>query len=178
MKTETAVSAVIAAALGALASYCVKLMIPLVILVLVMIMDYITGMTKAWVRGELSSRIGVQGILKKLGYFIIVAVAGVMDWLIGYGLDSVGVDYKLPFLLAAIVMIWLIINELISILENVAAIGGPVPPFIKKLLQHLKKAVEEKTDSIDDSEACYEQKVKENNELRERLYPREDENDD
>ena len=39
---------------------------------------------------------------------------------------------------------WLIINELISILENVAAIGGPVPEFLKALLGKLKTATEEK----------------------------------
>lgn len=145
MKTETnTISAVIAAALGALLSYCVQLVIPLIVLILVMLLDYATGMSKAWIRGELSSRIGVRGIIKKLGYIVIVAVAGVMDWLISYGLKSVGIDYKLPFLFAAIVMIWLIINELISILENVAAIGGPTPPFVTKLLSKLKNTVEDK----------------------------------
>ena len=145
MKTETnTISAVIAAALGALLSYCVQLVIPLIVLSLVMLLDWVTGMSKAWIRGELCSRIGVMGIIKKLGYIVTVAVAGVMDWLISYGLKSVGIDYKLPFLFAAIVMIWLIINELISILENVAAIGGPTPPFVTKLLSKLKNTVEDK----------------------------------
>ena len=145
MKTEAnTISAVIAAALGALLSYCVQLVIPLIVLFLVMLLDYVTGMSKAWIRGEMSSRIGIKGIVKKLGYIVIVAVAGVMDWLIAYGLESVGIEFKLPFLLAAIVMIWLIINELISILENVAAIGGPTPPFITKLLSKLKNTVEDK----------------------------------
>lgn len=153
MKTEaTTISAVIAAALGALLSYCVQLLIPLVVLIFVMLLDYATGMTKAWIRKEMCSRIGVRGILKKLGYIVIVVVAGVMDWLISYGLDSVGIDYKLPFLFAAIVMIWLIINELISILENVAAIGGPKPPFISKLLTKLKNTVEEKADIGEEKE--------------------------
>ena len=153
MKTEaTTISAVIAAALGALLSYCVQLVIPLIVLILVMLLDYATGMSKAWIRGELSSRIGVKGIVKKLGYIVIVAVAGVMDWLISYGLRSAGIDFELPFLFAAIVMIWLIINELISILENVAAIGGPTPPFITKLLAKLKSTVEEKADIGEEKE--------------------------
>ena len=64
MKTEVnTISAVVAAALGALLSYCVQLVIPLIVLILVMLLDYATGMTKAWIRGELCSRIGVRGIL-------------------------------------------------------------------------------------------------------------------
>lgn len=44
------------------------------------------------------------------------------------------------------VIIWLIINELISILENVAALGGPVPVFLAKLLARLKNTVEKKAE--------------------------------
>ncbi len=145
MKTEyNTVPAVLAVALGALSSYFLKLLIPLIVLFLVMLLDYCTGMAKAWVKGELSSRIGVRGIVKKVSYIIIVVVAGVMDWLISDGLTSIGVDYKLPFLLAAIVTVWLVLNELISILENVAAIGGPVPAWLTKLLSHIKGTVEAK----------------------------------
>ena len=49
---------------------------------------------------------------------------------------------------SGIVMIWLIINELISILENVAAIGGPTPPFVTKLLSKLKNTVEDKAGTV------------------------------
>lgn len=145
MKTEQTFSALIAVAVGALSSYFLKLFIPLVVLLLVMLLDWITGLSKAWKRGELSSRVGLQGLIKKVGYLAIVVVAGVMDWLFDYGLSIAGIDFKLPFLVAAIVMVWLIINELISILENVAALGVPVPPFIKKLLARLKKTVDDKT---------------------------------
>ena len=41
---------------------------PVLVLVVVMLLDYATGMTKAWNAGELSSRVGLRGILKKVGY--------------------------------------------------------------------------------------------------------------
>ena len=72
---ENAIKAVLAAALGALASYGTQLIVPAIILVAVMVLDYITGMAKAWQAGELSSRVGIGGILKKVGYLVIVAVA-------------------------------------------------------------------------------------------------------
>lgn len=144
MKTEyKTLEALVAAALGALASYALQLTIPLAVLLIVMVLDYITGIVKAWMREELSSRVGIFGIIKKLGYLVIVAVAGVVDWLLAYGLQQVGIDLRLPFLLAAIVTCWLIINELISILENIAAQGGPVPPWLGRLLNRLKNTVDE-----------------------------------
>lgn len=152
MKTEyNSVAAVLAVALGALSSYFLRLLIPLIVLLLVMLLDYVTGMVKAWIKGELSSRIGVRGIIKKVCYLVIVVVAGIMDWLISDGLQSIGVAYKLPFLLGAIVAVWLIINELISILENVAAAGGPVPAWLTKLLSHIKGTVEAKAGATDEN---------------------------
>lgn len=141
---ENAIKAVLAAALGALASYGTQLIIPAIILVAVMVLDYITGMAKAWQAGDLSSRVGIGGILKKVGYLVIVAVACVLDWLVRYGADQMGLDWKLDFLIASIVVIWLVINELISILENVAALGAPVPGFLQSLIKRLKVSVEDK----------------------------------
>ena len=123
-----------------------QLIVPAIILVAVMVLDYITGMAKAWQAGELSSRVGIGGILKKVGYLVIVAVACVLDWLVRYGADQMGLDWRLDFLIASIVVIWLVINELISILENVAALGAPVPGFLQSLIKRLKVSVEDKVE--------------------------------
>ena len=87
---ENAIKAVLAAALGALCAYGIQLLVPVLVLLVVMVLDYITGMTKAWNAGELSSRVGLRGILKKVGYLVIVAVAAVVDWLLRYGADALG----------------------------------------------------------------------------------------
>ena len=141
--TTSGAAAALAAFWGLVCAYCVRLVVPLVVLLAVMLLDYITGMAKAWHRGQLSSRVGVRGIVKKVGYLVIVCVAGVMDWLIGYGLAQAGIDIHLPFLLGLIVTCWLVINELISILENIAAMDGPVPSWLGKLLNKLKQTVDD-----------------------------------
>ena len=115
----------IKAALAALCAYGVQLLVPVLVLVVVMLLDYATGMAKAWNAGELSSRVGLRGILKKVGYVATVGVAAVVDWLLRYGAGTLGWD-------------WLVINELLSILENVSAMGAPVPDFVQSLLQKLK----------------------------------------
>lgn len=144
MKTENTITRVLAAAFGALCGYCAQLAVPLAVLVAAMLVDYVTGMAKAWGAGQLCSRTGVRGILKKVGYLVLMGVAGVSDWLLRYGLEQIGVTVELKFMMAAVVIVWLIVNELISILENVAAMGGPVPPFLRKLLEKLKNEVEQK----------------------------------
>ena len=130
--------AALAAALGALCAYGVQLLVPVLVLVVVMLLDYATGMAKAWNAGELSSRVGLRGILKKVGYVATVGVAAVVDWLLRYGAGTLGWDWPGKFLFASIVIIWLVINELLSILENVSAMGAPVPDFVQSLLQKLK----------------------------------------
>ena len=144
--------AVFTAALGALCAYAIDLLVPVGVLAAVMLLDYGTGMVKAWNAGELSSRVGIRGILKKVGYLVIVVVACVVDWLMRYGLAGAGVEWEVDFLFASIVIVWLIINELLSILENVAAIGGPVPPFLQKLIRRLKVRVEQRADGEDAQE--------------------------
>ena len=116
----------------------VMVLVPVLVLVVVMLLDYATGMAKAWNAGELSSRVGLRGILKKVGYVATVGVAAVVDWLLRYGAGTLGWDWPVEFLFASIVIIWLVINELLSILENVSAMGAPVPDFVQSLLQKLK----------------------------------------
>lgn len=147
-ETMNPLYAVVAAALGVLSSYLVQLVIPLAVLVVAMLVDYGTGMAKAWNAGELCSRIGIRGILKKLGYLVIVLAAMGVDYLMRYGMAQVGIHIQVEFLLAAIATVWLIINELISILENVAALGVPVPGFLLKLIKKLKTVTEKRADTV------------------------------
>lgn len=146
--TINPIIAVLAAALGVASSYLVQLIVPLIVLVIAMLADYGTGMVKAWNAGTLCSRTGIRGILKKVGYLVIVAVAMGADYLLRYGLDQVGVHISTEFLISAIVIVWLIINELISILENVAAIGAPVPEFLLKLIRKLKTVTEKQAETV------------------------------
>lgn len=140
----------IAVALGGLSAYMRLMFVPLVILIVVIIIDYMSGMLKAWGNDELSSKAGLKGIIKKLCYLMLVCVAGVVDWLLWSGLRQVGVTLDFGFCFGLIVTIWLIINELISILENLEALHVPMPRFLKNIVKHLKSAVETKGDSAED----------------------------
>lgn len=146
---ENIIQATISVALGALAAYFNVLLIPLVILIAVMLIDYGTGMAEAYINKTLNSRIGVKGILKKLGYVVLVCVGGVVDYLICAGLATAGVEFS-SYYFGLIVAVWLIINELISILENLTEIGTPIPKFLVNIVHRLKNTVENKVNSDTD----------------------------
>jgi toxin secretion/phage lysis holin len=137
---------VLATVAAGLSAYFGMLIIPLAVLIAVMTLDYVTGITKAWITKTLSSQIGLVGIVKKVCYLIVVCVAGVVDWIIQGGLASAGISYNTVFFFGLIVVIWLVINELISILENLGTIGVPLPSFLKKIVGKLKSTVESSID--------------------------------
>lgn len=143
---DNIIQATVSVAIGALAAYFNVLLVPLTILIVVMIIDYATGMTSAWKSGKLESKTGLIGILKKLSYLVLVCVGGVVDYLIGAGLATAGIEFS-SYYFGLIVAVWLIINELISILENLSELGTPIPKFLVNIVRRLKNTVESKTDS-------------------------------
>lgn len=147
---ENTIKATLAAAAAALMVYANQLVIPVMILCFVMLLDYFTGVHAAYVRRELSSRVGLLGILKKLSYLALVAVACVIDYMIAAVGAQLGTVVAVQFI-GLLVTFWLIINELISILENIDKAGGPVPPFVEKLLWRLKGDVESSMPETDET---------------------------
>ena len=122
------------------------LAVPVLILAGLNFTDYITGILASKRRNELvTSDKGLWGIVKKIGMWILVGLGWAMDVLINYASQYVGLSIKLPFVVATIVAVWLICNEIISILENLLDIGVAMPPFLMPLAQMIKGQVEDKT---------------------------------
>ncbi len=157
----SALRCLLAAILASLAVYFEQIGAAIAILGGVMILDYITGMVKAYITSSLCSKKGMRGIVKKLSYFIVVLTGSVCDWVLAYALGRLGIHYAIPFFIALLITVWLIINEMISILENLSAIGVPLPAFLSKLLKRLAVAVEKSGDQA--AQSTEEQPSKENN---------------
>ncbi|MBR3289790.1 MAG: phage holin family protein [Clostridia bacterium] len=137
------VRAALSAAGTAIALAVRPLWVPILLLFVMVTLDYVTGMISAALTRTLSSQRGWTGILKKLCYFIVICVGAGIDRLLALIADTVGIDAGLPLTVSLFVVSWLIINEAISILENLAVIGVPVPPFLRKLIDRLKVSVEQ-----------------------------------
>ena len=138
--------AVLTAAITAFAVYFNALAVPLVVLIVMMVIDYISGMSAAWREGTLSSKKGIDGIVKKVGYMALVAVAMGVDYLIFTGFSAVNVSVGFDMLFGILVAVWLIINEMISILENLSRLGVPIPQFLTKVVRRLKISAEGKAE--------------------------------
>lgn len=144
--------AVLTAAITAFAVYFNALAVPLIVLLVMMIIDYISGMSAAWREGTLNSKKGVDGIIKKVGYMALVAVAMGVDYLIFSGFTAVNVSVGFEMLFGILVAVWLIINEMISILENLSRLGVPIPKFLTKAVKKLKITAEASGEKITESE--------------------------
>ncbi len=137
--------------LGAFLSNKLGILLPILLLLLgAMIGDYITGMLDAKSKGEINSKIGMWGIIKKLLYGIEVAVAMVVDWTIINVAAQLGIDIPIGTFFGLLVAIWLIFNELISILENLTRLGTPMPGFLVKFVSNFKVVVESNGDALAD----------------------------
>ncbi|MBU3682403.1 MAG: phage holin family protein [Flavobacterium sp.] len=101
-------------------------------LCIMVVADYATGLMKAIINKNLSSYIGFRGIFKKVCIFILVAVAVQIEKITNQN-DT----------LHNYVAYCLIVNEGISILENAAEMGVPIPDVLKNLLKKMR-SVEKK----------------------------------
>ena len=135
------IQVIISAALATLASYLGALAVPIIVLMVMMLIDYLTGMSAAWINNELSSKVGAKGILKKIGYMALIVVAAGVDYLIWSGVAAVQVNVGYQMWFGLLVAVWLIINEMISILENLRRMDVPLPNFLVRVLSKIKHTV-------------------------------------
>lgn len=140
------VKATVIAALSVLMSWLGILAIPVFLLVGCNLIDYVTGLVAAKYRqdGGISSYKSIRGIFKKIGMWLLIIVGSFMDILIQYAMECVGLGLTVPFVVATVVAVWLVVNEIISILENLMDIGVNMPPFLMPVVKYIKKQVEDK----------------------------------
>lgn len=133
----TAVVSAVFSLLGILA-------VPVFLLVGCNLIDYFTGLAAAKYRDEeISSYKGIRGIIKKVCMWLLILVGWIVDQLIAYASATVGMSLNLPFIVATVVAVWLICNEIISILENMIDIGADIPPFLMPLVKRIKSQAED-----------------------------------
>lgn len=151
METANKIKAIITALFGALTSLIGTLALPVLLLVGCNIIDYITAVMASPRRGQsIDSNLGITGIKKKVSMWLLIVVAAIIDWLILYAGETVGIALPFRFLIACVVAIWLICNEILSILENINDTGVPLPAFLARIVIYIKTQVEEKTDIKED----------------------------
>ena len=93
-------------------------------LIILIIFDFITGIFKAFIKRKINSTTNLKGLLKKISYFVIISVSIILDNIL-----------LLNMFLVNMVLYFLILNEIISILENCQALGMKYPKVLINSLE-------------------------------------------
>ena len=104
-------------------------------LIAFIVIDYLTGLMVAVIEKKVSSEIGFRGIFKKVLIFVLVGIGHIID---------VNVIQNGSVIRTAVIFFYLS-NEGISVLENSAKIGLPIPKKLKDVLKQINKEEEEKS---------------------------------
>lgn len=96
------------------------------VLIAMMVLDYVSGIIKAVYQKRLSSRIGLNGILKKTTALLVVAAGNLVQEITGIGA------------VREMVIMFYIANEGISLLENTAAVSNVIPQSLREVLLQLR----------------------------------------
>lgn len=97
-------------------------------LLIVIVIDYLTGIASAIYNKNLSSKIGLKGILKKFCYLLVVALSVVIDNLLGQS-----------GLIRSLVIYFFVANDGLSIIENMAEMNVKLPQKLIDSLEQIKK---------------------------------------
>ena len=109
--------------------------------------DWITGWMKSRIAHKENSKTGWKGVLKKLGYWIMIAVAfGASAVFVEIG-KTIGIDLGITTLLGWFVLASLLVNEIRSICENFVEAGYNVPQILIRGLEVADKAINKDADT-------------------------------
>lgn len=135
------VTKLLSAAFGAVISFFVGCPPIMCVLIAVMSLDYVTGFICGAMgrslktdNGGLSSGAAFTGLLKKAVILAVVALAALLDWAVASG---AGVSFNA---VTGATCLWFIASEGVSIIENAAEIGIPIPAVLRQALEIMKGA--------------------------------------
>lgn len=117
------------------------------------VLDYISGSMAARKEKNWSSAIARDGLWHKAGEIFAVLAAALCDIALEVIMESTGI--KLPFEFTAfvtpVVLLWYILTEVGSILENSGRLGGPMPSWFKQKVESAKDAIDRDQGKVGDT---------------------------
>lgn len=108
------------------------------------LLDYASGTAAARKAGEWSSAVAREGVWHKLGEIFAVLVAALCDIALKVVVTGSGMPLPIEIgpIITPVVLLWYIITELGSIIENAGRLGAPVPEWLKKSLKNYKRKLD------------------------------------
>lgn len=130
--------------LGLVATFMEQYGVMIALVMIAILFDFATGLVKAKISGTLSSTVGTKGFFKKIALFICLFFGFFLDYAIPYMCRSVSIDitFNTPF--GLIICFYIILNECISICENLYSCNSSImPKWIVNILHIAKEKLED-----------------------------------
>lgn len=140
-----AVKATMTAFFAALGAFLGWRVIMLLVWVVLMALDYLSGTLAARQNGTWKSSMAREGIGHKVGMILIVIVCMIADFVLLMACENLPhdvINFHWPMIISPLVTVWYIITEIGSIIENAVEMGAKVPAWLPKLLNATLKAVD------------------------------------
>ena len=118
----------------------------IIVWIVCMAADYATGSAAALKAGAWSSREARDGLWHKAGCIAAVLAAGLLDLVAGQiiaNLPGVDLPFSYTVFLCPLVLVWYILTETGSIIENAGEMGAPIPAWLTKAIEALRAKVDE-----------------------------------
>lgn len=133
------------ALLGTIATIAEQYVVLIILVAIVIVMDVISGLIRAAATGEaITSEKGTRGFWKKIALLFSMIFAFFLDLAVPYILNVVNISIPKMLLFGSIVGVYIILNESISITENILkANRHSVPKWLKKLLTGAKNKIDD-----------------------------------
>lgn len=135
----------LSALLGLILSFTQKYGIMIIFVAVAIVFDFVTGLIKANIKGEVSSEVGKKGFFKKMALLICLFFGFFLDFVIPYMCATIGIKipFETPF--GLIICFYIVLNESISICENLYACNpGIMPNWIVRMLKSAKEQIDDK----------------------------------
>ena len=140
--------------LGLILSFTQKYGIMIILVAVAIIFDFATGLIKAKIKGEISSDIGTKGFFKKIALLICLFFGFFLDYAIPYMCASINVKIPFDTPFGLIICFYIVMNECISICENLYACDpGIMPKWIVNALKSEKQQIDEKGGEVNENSA-------------------------
>ena len=120
-------------------------------------LDYASGTAAARKRGEWSSAVAREGLWHKLGEIFAVLVAALSDIALSVIVAGSGIHIGIEVgpIVTPVVLLWYIITELGSIIENAGLLGAPIPTWLQKSLKSYKDKLDAQQGETEDDASAY-----------------------
>lgn len=116
--------------------------VALVAWVILMLIDYASGTLAAKHQKSWNSETARNGVMHKGGMVLVVAAAGITDLVLYAVCEKLPMTWDWPFALVLLVLVWYILTEVGSILENAGKMGAPIPEWFTAVLDAGLKTVD------------------------------------